>query len=416
MIQVNFIRFVPVYLSYKERAEAVNQDTLAKIIANYKYTEEDMETVKKAGSIILPHLDEFSASLHEHIFTFDHAKAFIRTPEQFLNHKQKIEYWFTQVFSAEYTGEFYEYLNHINFVHKRIGLPSNYINSTFTFVRRFIRNRLHEAGVINYMDSVEKVLDLNLELLSTRYAGENFDSTLLMIRILRESLEEGFVTPYVQKIVSADTLTTSSYECLCRIDHPEHGLISPHRFLDIAKQIDMYGDITRCMFIKSFEVFKDRAEPFSINLSFLDISDTGTRAFINGMLSEYNPGRRLIIEIVETEQLADSEELYSFTEELKEHGVMIAIDDFGSGFSNFHNIDKIKPDYIKIDGSLIKDIDTNGINYAAVESIVDMSQKLGIATVAEYVHSERVMQTCRRLGVCKLQGFHISEPVSIARI
>lgn len=394
----------------------MNQDKLSKIISNYKYSEDDMVAVVKAGIVILPCLKEFSSKLHEYIFTFEHARAFLNTPDQLDHHKLKLEYWLTQVLSGVYSEKFFDYLEHINFVHKRIGLPSNYINSTFTFIRRFVRNKLNESGMAEYVDAVEKVLDLNLELLSTQYVNEDFDRTLLIIRILREAVDRGYIEPYTQQIVSADSLDVVSYECLCRINHPDAGLILPSAFLDVAKQIDMYREITKEMLQKCFCFFEKRHETFSVNLSFLDITDRITRKFINDILMEYKPGPRLIVEIVETEELDASDEVIGFIREMKEFDVQIAIDDFGSGFSNFNNIDKIKPDFIKIDGSLIRDIDTNSINYAAVESIVDMSHKLSIATVAEFVHSESVMEVCRRLGISRLQGFHIAKPVRLNEV
>lgn len=388
-------------------------DTLNKIINSYQYDANDAEVVLEASKIILPHVNDFSSKLHEHVFSFEHAKAFLKTGADVEYHKEKIEYWISQVFIGVYTNEFYDYLNHINYLHKRIGLPSNYINSTFTFIRRYIRNKLVDAGALMCLDSVEKILDLNLELLSTQYVSEDFEETLAMIRLLRESIDNDYIEPYVQMIADADTLKPASYECLCRIVHPTEGVILPWRFLDIAKQIDMYSEITKTMFEKSFEYFKNMDVKFSLNLSFLDISNEETHAFLNNLIDKYSFGDQLILEIVETEQLSDMSLLFDFIAEVKEKNTQVAIDDFGAGFSNFNNIDKLSPDYLKIDGSLIKDIDKNSINHAAVESIVAMSKKLGIKTVAEYIHSEAVLNICKGMGICKLQGFYIEEPKSI---
>lgn len=394
----------------------MKQDTLNRIVANYRYSDDDVKIVKDASEIILPSIKEFSEMLHEYIFSFEHARAFLKSDHAVKDHKQKIEYWVTEVLKGGYTKGYYDYLAHINFMHKRIGLPPSYINSTFTFIRRFIRTKLTEAGKIIYMDSVEKILDLNLELLSTQYVNDSFDETLAMIRILRESIDNGYIVPYVQMIVDADFLTLANYECLCRIEHPVHGVILPSSFLEISKQIGIYGEITCTMLNKCFDVFKDSDISFSINLSFLDITDTVIRTEIRNKLREFNPKHRLIIEIVETEELNEISIMQEFVKEMREHGIRIAIDDFGSGFSNFVNIDKLNPDCLKIDGSLIKDLDTNTINHAAVGSIVDMANKLGIATVAEYVHSESVLRACQKLGIDKLQGFFIAKPASIYSI
>lgn len=320
---------------------------------------------------------------------------------------------------SAYDKEYYAYLSYINKLHKRIGLPANYINSTFTFIRRYIRNKITDAGKFEYIDAVEKLIDINLELLSTHYAAEDFDKTLKTIRVIRESIDNNYFQPFAQPLFSTDSLKkTVSYECLCRIKHPEHGIILPWEFLEVSKQIDCYHDITKLMFQKTFERFKGTELFYSLNLSYSDILNNATKKFINDIITEYKPGNKLTIEIVETEELKDNEMLYSFfCDRMRSLDVKIAIDDFGAGFSNFNNINKIAPNYIKIDGSLIKDIDNNPINYAAVESIIMMSRKLGITTVAEYVHSESVKETCeKKLGVDTLQGFLLGEPVDIGTI
>jgi EAL domain-containing protein (putative c-di-GMP-specific phosphodiesterase class I) len=178
----------------------------------------------------------------------------------------------------------------------------------------------------------------------------------------------------------------------------------------------MYHDVTRKMFAKSFEFFCATDKSFSLNVSFSDIRDGETSKFIWEIIEKYDPKDRLIMEIVETEELEVNEILYDFCMKLRSHGVLIAIDDFGSGFSNFNNISKISPDFIKIDGSLIRDMDTNFINRAAVEGIVATASKLGICTVAEYVHSEKILNICREMGIDKLQGFYLKEPRRLSDI
>ena len=92
------------------------------------------------------------------------------------------------------------------------------------------------------------------------------------------------------------------------------------------------------------------------------------------------------------------------------YGVKIAIDDFGSGYSNFKRIMSINPDYIKFDGSLIKNIDKDSYSYLIVKNLVNFAKELNIKTIAEFVHSKEVYDTCVYLGVDYLQGFYISEP------
>jgi len=95
---------------------------------------------------------------------------------------------------------------------------------------------------------------------------------------------------------------------------------------------------------------------------------------------------------------------------IKSFGAKIAIDDFGSGYSNFAHLLKLNPEYIKIDGSLIKNIDKDKNSLVIVKTINDFAHALGIQTVAEYVHSKEVFEVLTELGIDEFQGYYFSEP------
>ena len=118
----------------------------------------------------------------------------------------------------------------------------------------------------------------------------------------------------------------------------------------------------------------------------------------------------IVFEILESEGINNFSEIISFIKAVKEMGCKIAIDDFGSGYSNFERISQLEVDYVKIDGSLIKNIDTNQNNEILVQTIVDFSKKIGIKTIAEFVHSESVYKKVKELGIDYAQGYYIGEP------
>ena len=91
-------------------------------------------------------------------------------------------------------------------------------------------------------------------------------------------------------------------------------------------------------------------------------------------------------------------------------GIKIAIDDFGTGYSNFAYLMDLQPDYLKIDGSLIKNIDTDMRSQEIVKTIVNCAKSLHFKTVAEFVHSKKVFEVCKELGIDEFQGFYFSEP------
>ena len=128
---------------------------------------------------------------------------------------------------------------------------------------------------------------------------------------------------------------------------------------------------------------------------------------------KFEDRNRLVFEILESESLSDYDFLEEFVLKYKKLGVKIAIDDFGSGYSNFIRIIRLKPDYLKIDGSLIKNIDKDNNSYEIVKSIIAFSKTLNIRTIAEYVHSEEIFNLLLELDVDEFQGYYFGKPDEI---
>ena len=218
------------------------------------------------------------------------------------------------------------------------------------------------------------------------------------------------IVPYFQPIIDNRTNEIVKFEALSRLIDEEGVIHSPHNFIPVAKTIKVYDKITMTIIDKSFETFKTYPFDFSINLSFEDIINQDIYDFIISKLRDSTMGHRVTFELLESEKVKDFEKVMHFFNEIKRYGVKVAIDDFGSGFSNFSYIIKLNPDFIKIDGSLIKDIDKDKNAQIVVETIVDFSKKLGIKTVAEFVHSSTVLSTVKQLGIDYSQGYFIDMP------
>ena len=122
---------------------------------------------------------------------------------------------------------------------------------------------------------------------------------------------------------------------------------------------------------------------------------------------------RIVFEILESDYISDYTLLEDFIVKYRTQGIKIAIDDFGTGYSNFAHILKIRPNYIKIDGSLIKNLNTDKNSYEMVKSVIEFSRALNIKTIAEYIHSEDVFNIALELGVDEFQGFYLAEPNQI---
>jgi len=164
------------------------------------------------------------------------------------------------------------------------------------------------------------------------------------------------------------------------------------------------------MIKKSFDTFKDTDLEFSVNLTIEDILNKDIKLYIFAMLKEYNIGKRVVFEIVESESIVNFQEVIEFIQKSKSYGCKIAIDDFGTGYSNFEYLLKLKADFIKIDGSMIKNIDTDLDAQTVVSTIVDFAKKMKIKTIAEFVENESIYNTVKALGIDYSQGYYFSEP------
>ena len=238
-----------------------------------------------------------------------------------------------------------------------------------------------------------------------------YERNLKLSALVRDAIESSNIVPYYQAIVDNKTSKITKYECLARLIDSNAKVLPPQLFIPIAKKIKVYNVLTKTIIDKSFAAFKNSEMEFSINLSIEDIMSGEIFKFIIDKLKEDSElSSRVTFELLESEAIQDFKKVERFIGEVKRHGAKIAIDDFGSGYSNFSYLTKISANYIKIDGSLIKDIDVDQNAFLVVETIVRFAKKLGIKTIAEYVCSSTVMDVVKELEIDYSQGFYIDEP------
>jgi diguanylate cyclase (GGDEF)-like protein len=238
-----------------------------------------------------------------------------------------------------------------------------------------------------------------------------FEENLKWIKILADAIEYDRIFPYYQPIIINETGEIDRYECLARIADRGGRIYTPEFFMNIAKKSRLYDKITRAIIRKTFEAFRNSTTEFSINMSVEDFLDPYTLQYIKFALSEFPTVRnRVSFEILETESVTDFEKFAAYIQDMKSVGCKIAIDDFGAGYSNFDVLLKLKLDFLKIDGTLIEKMDTDLNSRIIVENIVNFSRKMGIKTIAEYVHSSKIYDIVRSLGIDYSQGFFLGEP------
>ena len=230
-----------------------------------------------------------------------------------------------------------------------------------------------------------------------------------MGEIAKKALAENRIVPYFQPIVKNSTGKIEKFECLVRLIDERGRPIKPGKYLNLSKKLKLYPKITSRVIEQSFETSKKLGVSISINLSYEDITNPETTSFIKNRLLEYDIAEKVCFELVESESIDNYRQVYEFINDLKDMGCSIAIDDFGTGYSNFKHLLRLNVDTVKIDGSLIRNIDKDKNALIMTRGIVGFAKKLGLTTIAERVHSKRVLDTVVEIGIDYSQGFYFGQ-------
>ena len=232
--------------------------------------------------------------------------------------------------------------------------------------------------------------------------------------MVKIALENYKIISYFQPIINNKTRVVEKYESLVRLVDENGNILSPHAFLDISKKGNYYNKITHRVLENSFKILKQISTKISINLSSLDIEKEETRNILFELLEEHKEDRhRVIFELLEDESVKDFNVIKNFIKKVKSMGVLIAIDDFGAGYSNFERLLEFSPDILKIDGKLVKNIANDVYSKNIVETIVSFTKKQKIITIAEFVENEQIYNILSELGVDYSQGYYFGKPENI---
>jgi len=227
----------------------------------------------------------------------------------------------------------------------------------------------------------------------------------------KNALDTDNLTPYYQPIVNLSTGKIEKYECLARIIE-EDNPISPSYFIEPARIAGMVTDITRRVIHKAFITFSNTDIEFSINITDDDFKEEYLLQYLIEKCKSFNiKPEQVVLEILENISEYDANHAIQQMDKLKSEGFQIAIDDFGAESSNFGRVQKLQVDYIKIDGSFIKDIAQNYNSLIIVKTIIYYAKSTHVKTIAEYVHDEETYDIVKDLGVDYVQGYYFSEPL-----
>jgi len=245
---------------------------------------------------------------------------------------------------------------------------------------------------------------------------KEYENNLKWKKIINEAIENNNVIPFVQAIINNKTKEIEKYECLMRIKH-KGDIFTPYHFLEIAKKTHQYETLQKIIIEKCFKKFSKLPYNFSINLSLRDLKNEQFIKYFITKIEKHNIAEKLTIELLEDDEMISDKKVNETVHKLSEMGVSIAIDDFGSGYSNFVYLIKNLPiDIIKIDGTLVKDILNDGKIEKLLKKIVEIAQEFDFHTIAEFVENEEIYQKLLNMNVDASQGYYFSKPFDIEEL
>lgn len=264
-------------------------------------------------------------------------------------------------------------------------------------------------NLLTYADialNVAKTKNKKIKVYDTSMTNiEEYKQNLLWVDRLNVALSEDRIIPYYQPIYNYDTGKIEKYECLMRLVEGDE-VVPPFEYLDIAKKTKLYPELTYKVVGKAIGKFANNDLEFSVNLSIEDLMNEQLMEFIYDYANQKNVFDRMVLEIVESEEIEDSDFVANTIKRFKEKGTKIAIDDFGSGYSNYEYLLTLQADYVKIDGSITKHILDDERTAEVVRSIVNFAKKSDMKTIAEFVSSEELDTKLRELDVDFAQGWY----------
>lgn len=274
------------------------------------------------------------------------------------------------------------------------GESKNYDNAKYG-IDKAINNNQSLVFANNLTNEVQKAAQKNIE----------------TIQMIKKALDTSNIISYFQPIIDNKTREIYKYESLVRLINEKGEIISPYFFLDVSKKGTYYTKITQRVIECSFAALDHIKHNISINISVLDIENKDIREKLIELVSTQKYKGRVTFELLEDEEIKDFDTVKKFINYVKKVGnVKIAIDDFGSGYSSFERLLEYNPDILKIDGSLIKNIETDTFSKNLVETIVSFAKKQNIKTVAEYVENENIYNILNKIGIDYSQGYYFGKP------
>jgi EAL domain-containing protein (putative c-di-GMP-specific phosphodiesterase class I) len=242
---------------------------------------------------------------------------------------------------------------------------------------------------------------------------------LKWIQRIRHALEENQFRLFCQSIVPLNVpdAHTAHHEILLRMLDENGDLIRPSSFLSAAERYSLMPSIDRWVVQNALNLLNDRMKRnqqigvFAINLSAQSLDDENFLSFVIDQFdkSVVSPSH-ICFEITESTAISNLMSATRFMSILRGMGCKFALDDFGRGFSSYGYLKNLQIDYLKIDGSFVRDLANDPVDHAMVESINQIGHIMGVQTIAEFVETQEALEKLIALGVDHVQGYQLGKP------
>jgi len=239
----------------------------------------------------------------------------------------------------------------------------------------------------------------------------NYMADAKAIHELKQALENGNIKPHYQPIFCARSREVVKYECLARwVDDQGKVVKYPDDFLALAHRSHVYHKVTRCILNQAIDFAHQQEASVAVNISVADVRNKKTRTFICEALQASGIADRVYIELLENEHINEEQVVIEFIEQLQELGAKVGLDDLGKGYSNIERFINLPINFVKIDRSIMENLQENKNMQKMAKSIIALAHQKGLKVTAEFCANEQITDMAIELGADFLQGFHLGRP------
>ncbi len=241
-------------------------------------------------------------------------------------------------------------------------------------------------------------------------------SAIHWVPVIRDALANNKFKLVFQPVLDIRNRQANHYESLIRMIGDDGKLITPNNFIPVAEHMGLIHDIDLWVVSQAIDVLQNLPAhqshiAMNINLSSYAFQDKALLPMLREKLENTGvKAERITFEITETAAVANYEQSREMIMKLRELGCMFALDDFGAGFNSFRHLREFPVDYIKIDGSFIRNLAKDTVDQSLVRSMIDIARTLGKKTVAEFVEDRATLEMLRDWGADYAQGYYIGKP------